>query len=119
MHRLGAGGAVAAEDPGHPQRGGGQKALANGRVIGQCVPCALGRNQHLGRIPAGEAGAHRLAQHRDRELWSGALRRGAQDLVAAHHRPAARRDPPGQVVDVQQLCGVTGRRAGVVEQRAG
>ena len=80
---------------------------------------SAGDRQHLGRVPGVEAGAGGLGEHRDGPLGIGPPGGCGQDRVAAHHRAAADRDVPGQLVDLDQLRRVAGGRAGLVEQRDG
>ena len=117
LDRLRAGGGVAADDAGHPDRDRGQEPRAHRRAVRHQARGSLGDHQHLGRIAGVEAGAGGLGQHRDRTFWIGVLGGGGEDRVTSHHGSLAGRDVAGQLVDFEQAYALAGGCAGLVQQR--
>ncbi len=75
--------------------------------------------QHGGRLAGEEARDGGFGEHRDRVFGVRAPRRGGEDGVGRHHRPATRGDVPGELVDLHEWAATVCAGAGTFEQFAG
>jgi hypothetical protein len=100
-----------------PYRDRRQEPCAHRRAGWQQTRGSRGDHEHLGRIAGVEAGSGGLGQHRDRAFWIGVLGRRGEDRVTPHHGALAGRDVPCQLVDFEPAYALTGRGAGLVQQR--